>query len=84
MEHVVTVFVVVMRPNAVLEISMIMEERAIVEDSLNPLKLHEVAGFQSLDVILARVSLLLQINRWDYSYCIIRLPGFCTIPNRLH
>jgi hypothetical protein len=45
MEHVVTVFVVVMRPNAVLEISMIMEERVIVEDSLNPLKLHEVAGF---------------------------------------
>jgi hypothetical protein len=63
MEHVVTVFVVVMRPNIVLEISIIMEERAIVEDSLNPLKLYEVAGFQSLDVTLARVSLLLQINR---------------------
>ena len=63
MEHVVTVFVVVMRPNAVLEILMIMEERVIVEDNPNPLKLHEVAGFQSLDVTLARVSLLLQINR---------------------
>jgi hypothetical protein len=63
MEHVVTVFVVVMRPIAVYEISMIMEERAIVEDNPNPLKLHEVAGFQSLDVTLARVSLLLQINR---------------------
>jgi hypothetical protein len=63
MEHVVTVFVVVMRPIAVHEISMIMEERAIVEDNPNPLKLHEVAGFQSLDVTLARVSLLLQINR---------------------
>jgi hypothetical protein len=59
MEHVITVFVVVIRPNTVLEISMIIEERAIVEDSLNPLKLYKVAGFQSLDITLARVSLLL-------------------------
>jgi hypothetical protein len=58
MEHVVTVFVVVMRPTAVYEISIIMEERAIVEDSPNPLKLYEVAGFQSLDFILASISLL--------------------------
>ena len=63
MEHVVTIFVVVMRPITVHEILIIIEERVIVEDNPNPLKLHEVAGFQSLDITLARVSLLLQINR---------------------
>ena len=55
----VTIFVMVMRPNIVLEILIIIKKRAIVEDSLNPLKLHEVAGFQSLNIILARVFLLL-------------------------
>jgi hypothetical protein len=63
MEYIVTVFVIVMRPITVYEISIIIEERAIVEDNPNPFKLYEVAGFQSLDITLARVSLLLQINR---------------------
>jgi hypothetical protein len=47
-----------MRSNIVHEILVIMEERVIVEDSLNPLKLHEVAGFQGLDLILASIFLV--------------------------
>jgi hypothetical protein len=45
MGHVVTAFVVVMRPNVLHEILIIMEEREVLEESLNPLKLHEVDGF---------------------------------------
>jgi hypothetical protein len=58
MGHVAAVFVVVMRPNAVHEILRIMEERVIVEGSPNPLKLHEVAGFQGLDLTLASIFLV--------------------------
>ena len=43
--HVVAIFVVVMRPNAVHEILIIIEEREVLEKSLNLLKLHEVDGF---------------------------------------
>jgi len=57
MGHVVTVFVVVMRPSALYEILMIMGEREVLEKSLNLLKLHEVDGFQSLDSTLASKSL---------------------------
>jgi hypothetical protein len=53
MGHVVTAFVVVMRPNVLHEILIIMEEREVLEESLNLLKLHEVDGFQSLELILA-------------------------------
>ena len=41
----VAVFVVVMRPNIMHEILMIMEEREVLEKSLNLLKLYEVDGF---------------------------------------
>jgi hypothetical protein len=58
MGYVAAVFIVVMRSNAVHEILVIIEERVIVEDSLNPLKLHEVAGFQGLDLILASIFLV--------------------------
>jgi hypothetical protein len=47
-----------MRSNIVYEILVIIEERVIVEDSLNPLKLYEVAGFQGLDLILASIFLV--------------------------
>jgi len=63
MGHVVAVFVVVMRPNAVHEILMIMEEREVLEKSLNLLKLHEVDGFQSLDFTLASESLATHLYR---------------------
>jgi hypothetical protein len=53
MGHVVIVFVVVMRLNVLHEILMIIEEREVLEESLNPLKLHEVDGFQSLELTLA-------------------------------
>ena len=53
MGHVVTAFVVVMRPNVLHEILIIMAEREVLEESLNPLKLHEVDGFQSLELTLA-------------------------------
>ena len=49
----VTIFVVVMRPNILHEILMIIEEREVLEESLNPLKLHEVDRFQSLELTLA-------------------------------
>jgi hypothetical protein len=62
MGHVVAVFVVVMRPNAVHEILMIME-REVLEKSLNLLKLHEVDGFQSLDFTLASESLATYLYR---------------------
>ena len=45
MEYVVTIFIMVMRSNIILEILIIIEEKVIVKNSLNPLKLHEVAGF---------------------------------------
>jgi hypothetical protein len=45
MGHVVTIFVIVMRPNILHEILIIMEEREVLEKSLNLLKLHEVDGF---------------------------------------
>jgi hypothetical protein len=45
MEYIVTVFVMVIRPITVYKISIIIEERAIVEDNPNPLKLYKVAGF---------------------------------------
>jgi len=63
MGHVVAVFVVVMRPNTVHEILMIMEEREVLEKSLNLLKLHEVDGFQSLDFTLASESLATHLYR---------------------
>jgi hypothetical protein len=63
MGHVVAVFVVVMRPNVVHEILMIMEEREVLEKSLNLLKLHEVDGFQSLDFTLASESLATHLHR---------------------
>jgi hypothetical protein len=63
MGHVVAVFVVVMRPNAVYEILIIMEEREVLEKSLNLLKLYEVDGFQSLDFTLASESLATYLHR---------------------
>jgi hypothetical protein len=63
MGHVVAVFVVVMRPNVVHEILMIMEEREVLEKSLNLLKLYEVDGFQSLDFTLASESLATYLYR---------------------
>ena len=63
MGHVVAVFVVVMRPNAVHEILMLMEEREVLEKSLNPLKSHEVDGFQSPDFTLASESLATHFHR---------------------
>jgi hypothetical protein len=58
MGHIAAIFVVVMRSNIVHEILIIIEERVLVEDSLNPLKLHEVAGFQGLDLTLASIFLV--------------------------
>jgi hypothetical protein len=42
-----------MRPNILYEILIIIEEREVLEESLNFLKLYEVDGFQSLKLILA-------------------------------
>jgi hypothetical protein len=53
MGYIVIVFVVVMRLNVLHEILIIIEEREVLEESLNPLKLHEVDGFQSLELTLA-------------------------------
>jgi len=61
--HVVTIFVVVMRPGILHEILMIIEEREVLEESLNPLKSHEVDGFQSLDFTLASESLATHFHR---------------------
>ena len=43
----------VMRPNILYEILIIIEEREVLEKSLNLLKLYEVDRFQSLELILA-------------------------------
>jgi hypothetical protein len=45
MGYVVTIFVVVIRYNVLYEILMIIEEREVLEESLDPLKSHEVDGF---------------------------------------
>jgi hypothetical protein len=42
---------------------MIMEEREVLEKSLNLLKLYEVDGFQSLDFTLASESLATHLYR---------------------
>ena len=63
MGHVVTVFVVVMRPSVLHEILMMIEKREVLEESLNPLKSHEVDGFQSPDFTLANESLATHFHR---------------------
>jgi hypothetical protein len=52
-----------MRPNTVYEILIIIEEKEVLEKSLNLLKLHEVDGFQSLDFTLASESLATHLHR---------------------
>jgi hypothetical protein len=43
--HIVTIFVVVIRYNVLYEMLIIIEEREVLEESLDPLKSHEVDGF---------------------------------------
>ena len=45
MGHIVTVFVVVMRLNILHEILIIIEEREVLEESLNLLKLYKIDRF---------------------------------------
>jgi hypothetical protein len=52
----VTIFVVVIRYNVLHEILIIIEEREVLEESLDPLKSHEVDKFQSLELTLASKS----------------------------
>ena len=46
-----------MWPGILYKILIIIEEREVLEESLNPIKLYEVDGFQSLDFTLASESL---------------------------